>query len=118
MFDNGPEKIRCIETYSNTPIFIISPFGTPITLTDLIHSFYLSSSKTLFLYFPPIRPEPHGRGGSSQPGQTDSPLPEQDEEILGSDDDEQEDPNDYCRGKILSLFKCTYFNWIKYSVHV
>eukprot|EP00064_Thunnus_orientalis_P021540 superscaffoldBa00006596_g21705 len=43
------------------------------------------------------KPEPHGRGGGSQPGQADSPLPEQDEEILGSDDDEQEDPNDYCR---------------------
>uniref|UniRef100_H3CMV0 non-specific serine/threonine protein kinase n=1 Tax=Tetraodon nigroviridis TaxID=99883 RepID=H3CMV0_TETNG len=27
-----------------------------------------------------------------------SPLPEQEEEILGSDDDEQEDPNDYCKG--------------------
>lgn len=44
------------------------------------------------------RPEPHARGGGSQAGQADSPLPEQDEEILGSDDDEQEDPNDYCRG--------------------
>lgn len=46
----------------------------------------------------PNRPEPHGRGGGSQPGQADSPLPEQEEEILGSDDDEQEDPNDYCKG--------------------
>uniref|UniRef100_A0A673ASN2 non-specific serine/threonine protein kinase n=1 Tax=Sphaeramia orbicularis TaxID=375764 RepID=A0A673ASN2_9TELE len=58
-------------------------------------------------------PEPHGRGGSSQPGQADSPLPEQDEEILGSDDDEQEDPNDYCRGgyhhvKIGDLFNGRY----------
>lgn len=44
------------------------------------------------------RPEPHSRGGGSQPSQADSPLPEQDEEILGSDDDEQEDPNDYCKG--------------------
>ncbi|XP_041639110.1 SRSF protein kinase 1b isoform X1 [Cheilinus undulatus] len=57
--------------------------------------------------------EPHGRGGSSQPGQADSPLPEQDEEILGSDDDEQEDPNDYCRGgyhhvKIGDLFNGRY----------
>uniref|UniRef100_A0A673ASH1 non-specific serine/threonine protein kinase n=1 Tax=Sphaeramia orbicularis TaxID=375764 RepID=A0A673ASH1_9TELE len=61
----------------------------------------------------PLRPEPHGRGGSSQPGQADSPLPEQDEEILGSDDDEQEDPNDYCRGgyhhvKIGDLFNGRY----------
>ncbi|XP_070695848.1 SRSF protein kinase 1b isoform X2 [Pempheris klunzingeri] len=59
------------------------------------------------------RPEPHGRGGSSLPGQADSPLPEQDEEILGSDDDEQEDPNDYCRGgyhhvKIGDLFNGRY----------
>uniref|UniRef100_A0A665WUT0 non-specific serine/threonine protein kinase n=1 Tax=Echeneis naucrates TaxID=173247 RepID=A0A665WUT0_ECHNA len=58
-------------------------------------------------------PEPHGRGGGSQPGQADSPLPEQDEEILGSDDDEQEDPNDYCRGgyhhvKIGDLFNGRY----------
>uniref|UniRef100_A0A7N8X8Z3 non-specific serine/threonine protein kinase n=1 Tax=Mastacembelus armatus TaxID=205130 RepID=A0A7N8X8Z3_9TELE len=47
------------------------------------------------------------------PGQADSPLPEQDEEILGSDDDEQEDPNDYCRGgyhhvKIGDLFNGRY----------
>uniref|UniRef100_A0A3B4X6Q0 non-specific serine/threonine protein kinase n=1 Tax=Seriola lalandi dorsalis TaxID=1841481 RepID=A0A3B4X6Q0_SERLL len=67
---------------------------------------------SLFL-FPLIRPEPHGRGGGSQPGQADSPLPEQDEEILGSDDDEQEDPNDYCRGgyhhvKIGDLFNGRY----------
>ncbi|XP_042357023.1 SRSF protein kinase 1b isoform X2 [Plectropomus leopardus] len=59
------------------------------------------------------RPEPHGRGGGSQPGQADSPLQEQDEEILGSDDDEQEDPNDYCRGgyhhvKIGDLFHGRY----------
>uniref|UniRef100_A0A665WW05 non-specific serine/threonine protein kinase n=1 Tax=Echeneis naucrates TaxID=173247 RepID=A0A665WW05_ECHNA len=61
----------------------------------------------------PQKPEPHGRGGGSQPGQADSPLPEQDEEILGSDDDEQEDPNDYCRGgyhhvKIGDLFNGRY----------
>uniref|UniRef100_A0A671WCT2 non-specific serine/threonine protein kinase n=1 Tax=Sparus aurata TaxID=8175 RepID=A0A671WCT2_SPAAU len=67
---------------------------------------YSPSSSTL-------RPEPHGRGGGSQPGQADSPLPEQDEEILGSDDDEQEDPNDYCRGgyhhvKIGDLFNGRY----------
>ncbi|XP_072238603.1 SRSF protein kinase 1b isoform X2 [Leuresthes tenuis] len=59
------------------------------------------------------RPEPHGRGGGSQQGQADSPVPEQDEEILGSDDDEQEDPNDYCRGgyhhvKIGDLFSGRY----------
>ncbi|XP_045884496.1 SRSF protein kinase 1b isoform X1 [Micropterus dolomieu] len=62
---------------------------------------------------PGKKPEPHGRGGGSQSGQADSPLPEQDEEILGSDDDEQEDPNDYCRGgyhhvKIGDLFNGRY----------
>ncbi|XP_019942392.1 SRSF protein kinase 1b isoform X2 [Paralichthys olivaceus] len=63
---------------------------------------------------PGKKPEPHGRGGGgSQPGQADSPLPEQDEEILGSDDDEQEDPNDYCKGgyhhvKIGDLFNGRY----------
>ncbi|XP_074523746.1 SRSF protein kinase 1b isoform X2 [Halichoeres trimaculatus] len=62
---------------------------------------------------PGKKSEPHGRGGGSQPGQADSPLPEQDEEILGSDDDEQEDPNDYCRGgyhhvKIGDLFNGRY----------
>uniref|UniRef100_A0A2K6CGL6 non-specific serine/threonine protein kinase n=1 Tax=Macaca nemestrina TaxID=9545 RepID=A0A2K6CGL6_MACNE len=42
-----------------------------------------------------------------------SDLPEQEEEILGSDDDEQEDPNDYCKGsyhlvKIGDLFNGRY----------
>ncbi|XP_056158178.1 SRSF protein kinase 1b [Lampris incognitus] len=59
------------------------------------------------------KPDPHGRGGGSQPGQANSPLPEQDEEILGSDDEEQEDPNDYCKGgyhhvKIGDLFNGRY----------
>ncbi|KAG7278635.1 hypothetical protein CRUP_031930 [Coryphaenoides rupestris] len=62
---------------------------------------------------PGKKPEPHGRGGGSQSGQADSPLPEQDEEILGSDEEEQEDPNDYCRGgyhhvKIGDLFNGRY----------
>ncbi|KAL3978019.1 EGF-containing fibulin-like extracellular matrix protein 1 [Sarotherodon galilaeus] len=62
---------------------------------------------------PGKKPEPHGRGGGSQPGQAESPLPEQDEEILGSDEDEQEDPNDYCRGgyhhvRIGDLFNGRY----------
>ncbi|XP_015815008.3 SRSF protein kinase 1b isoform X2 [Nothobranchius furzeri] len=57
--------------------------------------------------------EPHGRGVATQQGQAESPAPEQDEEILGSDDDEQEDPNDYCRGgyhhvKIGDLFNGRY----------
>ncbi|XP_051967017.1 SRSF protein kinase 1-like isoform X3 [Xyrauchen texanus] len=55
------------------------------------------------------KPEPHLRGAAQQP---DS-LQEQDEEILGSDDEEQEDPNDYCRGgyhyvKIGDLFNGRY----------
>ncbi|KAM8913715.1 SRSF protein kinase 1b isoform 2-T2 [Spinachia spinachia] len=62
---------------------------------------------------PGKKQEPHGRGGGCQTSQADSPLPEQDEEILGSDDDEQEDPNDYCRGgyhhvKIGDLFLGRY----------
>ncbi|XP_051956970.1 SRSF protein kinase 1b isoform X5 [Xyrauchen texanus] len=56
------------------------------------------------------RPEPHPRGATQQP---DSSLQEQDEEILGSDDEEQEDPNDYCKGgyhhvKIGDLFNGRY----------
>ncbi|XP_051532404.1 SRSF protein kinase 1-like isoform X4 [Myxocyprinus asiaticus] len=56
------------------------------------------------------KPEPHPRGAAQQP---DSSLQEQDEEILGSDDEEQEDPNDYCKGgyhyvKIGDLFNGRY----------
>ncbi|XP_070274804.1 SRSF protein kinase 1 isoform X2 [Myotis yumanensis] len=44
---------------------------------------------------------------------SESDPPEQEEEILGSDDDEQEDPNDYCKGgyhlvKIGDLFNGRY----------
>uniref|UniRef100_A0AAY5EIX3 non-specific serine/threonine protein kinase n=1 Tax=Electrophorus electricus TaxID=8005 RepID=A0AAY5EIX3_ELEEL len=54
--------------------------------------------------------EPHPRG-TTQP--LDSTLQEQEEEILGSDDEEQEDPNDYCKGgyhhvKIGDLFNGRY----------
>ncbi|KAL0978811.1 hypothetical protein UPYG_G00176040 [Umbra pygmaea] len=60
---------------------------------------------------PGKKPDPAARGGVSQ--QNDSPLPDQDEEILGSDDEEQEDPNDYCKGgyhhvKIGDLFNGRY----------
>ncbi|XP_023691704.2 SRSF protein kinase 1-like isoform X1 [Paramormyrops kingsleyae] len=56
------------------------------------------------------KPEPHSRGTSQQ---AESPLQENDEEILGSDDEEQEDPNDYCKGgyhhvKIGDLFNGRY----------
>ncbi|XP_061731326.1 SRSF protein kinase 1b [Nerophis ophidion] len=55
------------------------------------------------------KPEPLG----SKLSQADSPGPDQDEEILGSDDDEQEDPGDYCKGgyhhvKIGDLFNGRY----------
>uniref|UniRef100_A0A8C1D4S5 non-specific serine/threonine protein kinase n=1 Tax=Cyprinus carpio carpio TaxID=630221 RepID=A0A8C1D4S5_CYPCA len=55
------------------------------------------------------RPDPHPRGAAQQPDL----LQEQDEEILGSDDEEQEDPNDYCKGgyhhvKIGDLFNGRY----------
>ncbi|XP_016137581.1 SRSF protein kinase 1-like isoform X4 [Sinocyclocheilus grahami] len=58
---------------------------------------------------PGKKPDPHPRGAAQQP---DS-LQEQDEEILGSDDEEQEDPNDYCKGgyhhvKIGDLFNGRY----------
>ncbi|XP_026076858.1 SRSF protein kinase 1 isoform X3 [Carassius auratus] len=58
---------------------------------------------------PGKKPDPHPRGAAQQP---DSPQ-EQDEEILGSDDEEQEDPNDYCKGgyhhvKIGDLFNGRY----------
>ncbi|KAG9352914.1 hypothetical protein JZ751_017490 [Albula glossodonta] len=54
-------------------------------------------------------PDPHPRGASQLPESTQ----EQDEEILGSDDEEQEDPNDYCKGgyhhvKIGDLFNGRY----------
>ncbi|XP_046731121.1 SRSF protein kinase 1b isoform X5 [Silurus meridionalis] len=55
------------------------------------------------------KPDPHPRGAA----QPDSALQEQEEEILGSDDEEQEDPNDYCKGgyhhvKIGDLFHGRY----------
>ena len=42
-----------------------------------------------------LRPETQHRGATTH---SESDIPEQEEEILGSDDDEQEDPNDYCKG--------------------
>uniref|UniRef100_A0A673KSR9 non-specific serine/threonine protein kinase n=1 Tax=Sinocyclocheilus rhinocerous TaxID=307959 RepID=A0A673KSR9_9TELE len=68
--------------------------------------------RLLLSYIEPLsfsRPDPHPRGAAQQP---DS-LQEQDEEILGSDDEEQEDPNDYCKGgyhhvKIGDLFNGRY----------
>uniref|UniRef100_A0A8D0H3Q6 non-specific serine/threonine protein kinase n=1 Tax=Sphenodon punctatus TaxID=8508 RepID=A0A8D0H3Q6_SPHPU len=56
------------------------------------------------------RPETQHRGPAAH---SENDLPEQEEEILGSDDDEQEDPNDYCKGgyhlvKIGDLFNGRY----------
>uniref|UniRef100_A0A8C6R652 non-specific serine/threonine protein kinase n=1 Tax=Nannospalax galili TaxID=1026970 RepID=A0A8C6R652_NANGA len=43
------------------------------------------------------KPETQHRGSAPH---SESDIPEQEEEILGSDDDEQEDPNDYCKGAV------------------
>ncbi|XP_070601290.1 SRSF protein kinase 1 [Erythrolamprus reginae] len=56
------------------------------------------------------KPETQHRGPTAH---AENDLPEQEEEILGSDDDEQEDPNDYCKGgyhlvKIGDLFNGRY----------
>ncbi|XP_041083747.1 SRSF protein kinase 1-like isoform X1 [Polyodon spathula] len=56
------------------------------------------------------RPEPQHRGAAHT---SESEALEQEEEILGSDDEEQEDPNDYCKGgyhhvKIGDLFNGRY----------
>ncbi|XP_075766592.1 SRSF protein kinase 1 isoform X2 [Pelodiscus sinensis] len=56
------------------------------------------------------KPETQNRGPTTH---SENDLPEQEEEILGSDDDEQEDPNDYCKGgyhlvKIGDLFNGRY----------
>ncbi|KFP05245.1 SRSF protein kinase 1, partial [Calypte anna] len=56
------------------------------------------------------RPDNQHRGPAAH---SENDLPEQEEEILGSDDDEQEDPNDYCKGgyhlvKIGDLFNARY----------
>lgn len=50
----------------------------------------------MFVLF--LRSETQHRGSAPH---SESDLPEQEEEILGSDDDEQEDPNDYCKGKAV-----------------
>ncbi|KAF7253713.1 SRSF protein kinase 1 [Varanus komodoensis] len=56
------------------------------------------------------KPETQHRGPATH---SENDIPEQEEEILGSDDDEQEDPNDYCKGgyhlvKIGDLFNGRY----------
>uniref|UniRef100_F7F582 non-specific serine/threonine protein kinase n=2 Tax=Ornithorhynchus anatinus TaxID=9258 RepID=F7F582_ORNAN len=56
------------------------------------------------------KPETQHRGPAPH---SENDHPEQEEEILGSDDDEQEDPNDYCKGgyhlvKIGDLFNGRY----------
>uniref|UniRef100_A0A8C1PGS8 non-specific serine/threonine protein kinase n=1 Tax=Cyprinus carpio TaxID=7962 RepID=A0A8C1PGS8_CYPCA len=76
--------------------------GVVVATRLLLHLF--SKDKLSF-----SRPDPHPRGAAQQPDL----LQEQDEEILGSDDEEQEDPNDYCKGgyhhvKIGDLFNGRY----------
>ncbi len=45
-----------------------------------------------------LRPAHPPHGASQQQPPTETQIQEPDEEILGSDDEEQEDPNDYCKG--------------------
>lgn len=46
-----------------------------------------------------LRPANPPRKAPQQQPPTETAIQEPDEEILGSDDEEQEDPNDYCKGK-------------------
>uniref|UniRef100_A0A8C1RHH5 non-specific serine/threonine protein kinase n=1 Tax=Cyprinus carpio TaxID=7962 RepID=A0A8C1RHH5_CYPCA len=60
-----------------------------------------------------IKPAHPPRGASLQQPPAETQIQEPDEEILGSDDEEQEDPNDYCKGgyhhvKIGDLFNGKY----------
>uniref|UniRef100_A0AAY5EM66 non-specific serine/threonine protein kinase n=1 Tax=Electrophorus electricus TaxID=8005 RepID=A0AAY5EM66_ELEEL len=76
----------------------------------MCESFQNFSEVPLIFRMQLVRTEPHPRG-TTQP--LDSTLQEQEEEILGSDDEEQEDPNDYCKGgyhhvKIGDLFNGRY----------
>lgn len=48
-----------------------------------------------------FRPDTQHRGPAAH---SENDLPEQEEEILGSDDDEQEDPNDYCKGENFPVY--------------
>lgn len=48
-----------------------------------------------------FRPDAQHRGPAAH---SENDLPEQEEEILGSDDDEQEDPNDYCKGENFPVY--------------
>lgn len=63
---------------------------------------YLHSANCLAYYFLiSTRPETQHRGPAAL---SENEHPEQEEEILGSDDDEQEDPNDYCKGENLPFY--------------
>jgi hypothetical protein len=48
------------------------------------------------------------------PESHNSKSDDEDEEILGSDEDEQEDPKDYCKGRIFFsfLFIVLFFCWL------
>ncbi|PNI77025.1 SRPK1 isoform 11, partial [Pan troglodytes] len=77
-------------------------------LTTLASQITRITGMGIFVSF--LRSETQHRGSAPH---SESDLPEQEEEILGSDDDEQEDPNDYCKGgyhlvKIGDLFNGRY----------
>lgn len=64
----------------------------------------------------PIRQPVNSR--ARHPQQEASPQePEEPEEILGSDDEEQEDPNDYCKGKsrLIPRLHCSHLTNLTYS---
>uniref|UniRef100_A0A8C2JRN7 non-specific serine/threonine protein kinase n=2 Tax=Cyprinus carpio TaxID=7962 RepID=A0A8C2JRN7_CYPCA len=76
----------------------------------LIHVKSASKSLSCKMMALPAHPP---RGASLQQPPAETQIQEPDEEILGSDDEEQEDPNDYCKGgyhhvKIGDLFNGKY----------
>lgn len=52
----------------------------------------------------PIRQPANPRARQHPQAEASPQEPEEPEEILGSDDEEQEDPNDYCKGGFLFTF--------------
>ncbi|KAJ4927601.1 hypothetical protein JOQ06_015326 [Pogonophryne albipinna] len=114
---------------SDRSLLLTSTFHSPSLFFFFVFFSLLSDGVRRFFLTPPlVGPSPsttsHGHpcilqtraswsGRRLSVGARRTPLPEQDEEILGSDDDEQEDPNDYCRGgyhhvKIGDLFHGRY----------
>ncbi|XP_057218867.1 SRSF protein kinase 1b isoform X2 [Triplophysa rosa] len=99
-------SLICGSTLAGTAAFCLVLSSSAMWLFDWI----VSLNTAVVKLASGLRPEPHPRGAAQQ---ADSSLQEQDEEILGSDDEEQEDPNDYCKGgyhhvKIGDLFNGRY----------